>query len=844
MPMLSRSKKILKIVLIIIAFILFLLLGLIAFVWLNRAKIEKYALDAINRNLNARLYVQEIRYSIFEDFPDVTLVLINTQCVSRTTLDSVLFEGKKLGITFDLWDILRGTYVIKKVFLSNGFLHLYEDKKGQVNYDILKSDTTSSNKPTSYEIKLNEIILKNIAFYYRNEQQLFYIELLADKIVSQGDFSHDVFNLSFDAKGKTSLIKLDSLHLLSEKPFHFRSTIEVDTKKSLLKLYQSTLQLQDLDLELKGLVNWNTSNLELTSSVKQIPFSQFASFLSEDVNAKLQKYTLDGVFDINFSLKGSYAGDKLPSLNLKLNIKNGSMYEPYTKTKVDKINLPLLISAKQLNSLKTYHVQSDLFTFSFGDKQWKGKLDIMNFVRPAIKFVIAGSAHLDYLKSWLSLEDFKTLQGTVEVSAYVDDNFTSFNAMPNELKTNKNISFSIKFKNGIIQHKDMPIPLQDLNAEVLFKDNHLLVNDLHLRVGTSSLDGQFEITSWESLFTKHKKLYFLGKVNSDHLVYKDLDALFSAFSKSSASSTSSSLAFEIISQINIKKFLYNTLALEAVKGKLYVDTTGILLDNFSFKTLGGNVHGKIYLEQNPRDYYAIMEINAASVDIRELFIEFNNFGQKDITSDNIRGRASTKGNIKMRFNSKGDVMDSSIMVDLTVELFDGELVGYAPLNDLKKYLKDRDFEHIYFDKIESSIMIEREKIYLSKTLIKSSVGEINVDGWQTFKGDLEYHIEIKYSELKRKKIRTAPEAEYGDIIRSKVNDPSIYLVVSGTVDNPRFALDKKTVKEMISNSLKQQKMELKEALKKEFGVNKRDSLKEGRIKRNGSSTIQVEWKDE
>lgn len=104
---------------------------------------------------------------------------------------------------------------------------------------------------------------------------------------------------------------------------------------------------------------------------------------------------------------------------------------------------------------------------------------------------------------------------------------------------------------------------------------------------------------------------------------------------------------------------------------------------------------------------------------------------------------------------------------------------------------------------------------------------MNIDLWgkHTFKNEIDYHIQLLLSELLANKKRANKQLD--EEMEVMENDPenrrSVFIVMTGTVDNPIIKYDRKGLKQKIGEDIKAEKQTLKQILKEEFGLFKKDS---------------------
>ena len=272
----------------------------------------------------------------------------------------------------------------------------------------------------------------------------------------------------------------------------------------------------------------------------------------------------------------------------------------------------------------------------------------------------------------------------------------------------------------------------------------------------------------------------------------------------------------------------------------------VLAEDVSLKTLGGSIRGSGSCELKNKDVKVSLDADLKNLDVREAFIVFNNFGQEDLTYDNLRGRTDVSLQMKATFSETLEVDPASIVAGAEIEIRDGQLVGYAPINDLEKIIKGRDFSDIQFEKMVSTISISNKTINIPKTEIRSNVMNLKVTGSHTFDNNIEYHLEVKFSDVKKGGDKTRPEDEYGYVVDDGVGDPTIFILITGTVENPQYKqLDKKAMQEKIKQDLKTEKQNLKKILNEEFGLFKKDTtIKKVEPAPKENTKFQIEWEEE
>jgi hypothetical protein len=142
-----------------------------------------------------------------------------------------------------------------------------------------------------------------------------------------------------------------------------------------------------------------------------------------------------------------------------------------------------------------------------------------------------------------------------------------------------------------------------------------------------------------------------------------------------------------------------------------------------------------------------------------------------------------------------------------------------------------ELKHIKFSTLQSKIEIKNRIITIPQTSIKNSALNINFWGMQTFDYDIDYHIQLLLSEYLNKKRKNRDE-EFGPVENDPSNKRSAFILMTGNLDNPVIKYDKKGLKQKITSDIKAEKQTIRQIFKEEFGIFKRDTIKQNNQKKS------------
>jgi len=261
-------------------------------------------------------------------------------------------------------------------------------------------------------------------------------------------------------------------------------------------------------------------------------------------------------------------------------------------------------------------------------------------------------------------------------------------------------------------------------------------------------------------------------------------------------------------------------------------------------TLKGRIAANGMLTQKLNgDMIIKSQSNLNNLDINHMFYTFNNFTQKFIVADNLKG--SISGNVDMSLTTENNFHPkyNTLIVDSDVTISNGELIEFEPIMQLSRYISLSELEHIKFSSLHNSIIIQDSKVNIPKMDINSSAFNITASGTHGFDNYFEYKVKVNLSEILANKVYKAKKEneEFGIIEKDDSEKTSIYLAINGTPDDYKVKYDKKEAIVNIRNDLQNEKKTLKSILKQEFSFNKKDTIVPGSSDKKTSDKFILDW---
>jgi hypothetical protein len=297
-------------------------------------------------------------------------------------------------------------------------------------------------------------------------------------------------------------------------------------------------------------------------------------------------------------------------------------------------------------------------------------------------------------------------------------------------------------------------------------------------------------------------------------------------------------------QLNIKQFSYNKFESKQLKTDLNYDNKKLKLttDYLSMETLEGKIEGDfIYFENRIHDLILKANIKLSKINISDGFRSMDNFGQKFMTYQNIKGTATANIYLQSMWDRNYKFYSPSLSMNADLMIEDGELNEFEPMYNLSDYVSLEELKNVKFATLENKIRIENEKIIIPEMDIHSTALSVHISGTHTFENIIDYKIKLLLSDVLGNKAKNkSKNINLEDLNHDHSGKTTVQLNMRGNVDNPKISLDKIKLKEDIVSEIIKETTEIKDIIEEKI-LNKVSDKKEEKEEESG---IEINWEDE
>jgi hypothetical protein len=814
----------------------FFLISSVLLLFFYEDEIKDAIIGELNTHLNSEIKVdpKNIDLTIISTFPNTAINFKEITCfeVTKNKNRDTLFFAEKISLQFNVMNIINENYSINYILFSGLDLRLKVDEHGQNNYSIWKSNDTTSTAKSKVDFSLEDVELENIKIAFTNKKEKTKIILDIEDVFLKGDFKE--INYSLKSKGKLFLEKFIYKKINYANNKNITYSFEMAVNNELYVFKKSEFKINDVLVELSGEfqtknkiiysnLNFSGKNLELTSALSLLPKSQ---------QDRIKEYEGTGKFNLSGKLSGPLNSEDLPLIESEFGIANAQL--TYKPNKITATNITLNGKYNNKNGydeLELKNIQAFL-----NNNKLNGDFRMINFNEPYIDSRFSLNANLSEVLAFYPIDTIENLSGKIDLRAQIKGKLSMLKQdltdASNYAKGNANFKdVSLKFKNDK-NTWDFPF------ANIEFSGKDLQTDSIKLIVGKNDFELKGTLTNFIPwLFKKNEPISISATSFSDFISVDEIINNSSSESSNKEFSFPENFTFQLntfINKLNLGKF-----NAEKINGEIKLINNKLFSDNLSFDAMGGKVQLKGLFEEREKDILMKGSTTLTNIDVKRMMYELNNFAQEEILDKHVKGVGNFSIDFSTLWDKKWKCKPEEIIALLNININQGELKEYKPIEKLSKFIDLKELQNIKFNELKCELEIKNKVISVSKTNIQNSALNLEFYGKHDFDNNIDYHIKLLLSDFLAK--RPGKNKQFDDELSFTEKDPdnkrTVFLSMKGNIKDPIIKFDRKAMKEKIKEDIKNEKNNLKAILNEEFGLFKKDTTLNRKTNSNKSNQV-------
>ncbi|MFN0275868.1 MAG: AsmA-like C-terminal region-containing protein, partial [Chitinophagales bacterium] len=713
------------------------------------------------------------------------------------------------SLLFNVRDILRGIYLIKKIGVKNADVTLLKDEKGNINYKFWKD--SEEEESSEVEISLQEVSCENVAFIYTDKKNKQNIYLQAHQVKMSGNFSAENYTLKAEGNILSRFIEIGNTRYFVERETESAIEILVNSATDTYTFRDAKIKIEDTQFGIQGsITNAKELAFELAVESQEADIEALMLLLPGQYSSKLKNVESKGDVSFQSTINGVYSKQKKPLVNIDFTIEDGAIYHNSFGDKLTDVNCKGFFTNGEKQNAQTSSLVIKQLTAKYGKEPLNFDLLYKNFTNPYIDLRLNGNIPAPILLASMN-------ENITDADGYISFNDVAITGNVRSLNTNAvkgNFSFhevsctikreTITINNGLAKLENAEIVLQDFKAKIFGTDLQ----------ASLTLNNWLQIVFPSSLEVK-PPLYISGNIQCSLL---ELDKLIETFSSEtklqqvSINSTPTRTDWMHVSgslKCKVDEFQYNNLKIRNVNADIKLSPGFIGMKNFTGNSMHGDFNVQTTFRRLANENYLLEVIGILNaIDMQQLFLSFGNFNQTTLTDKNLKGKATAYiENISLQWDKNYKLLANSIYSLVNIKIEKGELNNYKPLESLSKFVNINDLQNISFATMQNQIEIKDSRIIIPAMQVRSSALDLDLSGTHTFSNMIDYQVELSLTKLLANKF-FGKNKNKEDYEQNEKGGIKIYVSMTGSVEKPIIKYNKKEAK---------QKME-------EVGIDKPDFL--------------------
>jgi hypothetical protein len=769
-------KKAFKISLRVLAVLLAIIL--LAFVggWIYLKQHKKEVISFIEseakKGLNGgELHIHDINLGFKHTFPRIAFTID-----TLTLRDSLwyqhhhdLISASRVYATLDFFKLIIGKISIGRVQLENPHIYIYTDPSGYTNTSLFKkNEPPKKDAPKNLDYPILEMRNGILEVDKKDKNKFFGYDVSNLECHIHGNPDDQSLKIDVDLACKIQRMTFNPGKgpFLAGKTVAGKFQIQFNKDSKVLQFTKIKLNVDHQHFVFTGkfflaevptpfTLSWVTDNL---------PFRKAASFLSENIRLKLDKYDIsESISHLTGSMDNSEPEYKTPLIHLRLNVENKTIITPIVS--MNNASFTATFSNEEVKG-KGHEDSNTVMHFAPLKADWDkinftcDSVVIRNLIHPKMNMHIISDFQLENINSIFDENLLAFTKGSGKI------NMVYSGSLENIYDSLRTISGIFNMDSAFINYIPRNLLFTGGKGVIRFDRKDVIVDNLNLYSGSSDLIMSGVIKSLFYLINqKNKKLTLNWIIRSNKLNLNDFISYLKqtkakVVSKKKKSSLAQTLTeFTTVLEtaninltLNAKQLIYKKFYADNLTANLDMDDNAINLKKINLKHAGGSISMQGILQNLPASNPFSFKAQLGNVNVSKIFYAFNNFGLKSPTDKNIGGTLTADVTLQGGFTTKAQIIPDELKGFVKFNLQNGQLVDFEPVQKIQQTVfKSRNFSDIQFADLHDLLEINGQNITVNRMEIHSSVMTMFVEGVYNMKNGPDLSIQVPLSNLKASK---------------------------------------------------------------------------------------------
>lgn len=785
-------KKGLKIAAITVGVIIILML-LLPFAF--QGKIADIVKTEGNKMLNAQFDFKKLNISLFRNFPQASVTLEDFWLKGTGEFaNDTLVQAGEVTAAINLFSLFGDSgYDISKIFIEDTRLYAIVLPDGQVNWDIMKPDTTATaeapaaeEESSPFKVKLQHFVIKNMNLVYDDRQGKMYADIRDFNAICSGDLGSERTTLKLEVETKSLTYKMNGIPFLANANISAKMDVDADFANNKYTLKDNTIRLNAIQAGIDGWVALKDPaiDMDLKLNTNDIGFKEILSLIPAIYATEFSSLKTDGTATLTATAKGILQGDTVPAFNVDMQVKNAMFRYPALPAGVDQINISANVQNPGGNiDLTTADINP--FSFRLAGNPFSLTANVKTPISdPDFKAEAKGILNLGMIKQVYPLGDME-LNGTIDADMQMSGRLSD---IEQEQYERIQAAGTVGLTGMKIKMKDIP-DVEIKKSLFTFTPKYLQLNETTVNIGKNDITADSRFENYIGYILKGTTLKGTLNIRSNYFNLNDfMTASTDETSTSDAAVTDSAATSTGVVEVprnidfqmdaNLKQVLFDKMSFNNMNGKLVVKDGKVDMKNLSMSTMGGNVvMNGYYSTANVKKLELKAGFKLTNIDFAQAYKELDMVQQMAPIFENLKGNFSGNINVLTDLDEAMSPVLDTMQGDGSLSTHDLSLSGVKAIDQIADAVNQPSLKDMKVKDMTLDFTIKDGRVETKPFDIKMGDYNLNLSGSTGLDQTIDYTGKIKLP------------ASVGNISKLMTLD----LKIGGSFASPKVSVDTKSM---------------------------------------------------
>ncbi|MEX0812731.1 MAG: AsmA-like C-terminal region-containing protein [Chitinophagales bacterium] len=752
--------------------------------------LKTQVINTLNEELQTPISVEgRVNLNWWTHFPRLSIELNQLQALeSIENSEAVLLKADKVFLMLNLQKLWRQEWEIEQLAIAHGQLSMHKDKTGLINYRFLKEKSdTIQGEAKGISLKIAAAQLKDIQFTYIDDKSNVNLNCHVQNLKLSGDFSADSIALKLETQFHAGQIDIKETRYIDDQQIRLSGTFTLFPKEERYNFYEMQLSIGDNPFLLNGEIDqrkYSTYyNLKILGQDLQV--NDFLKILPERFAEWAPKFEAEGKFLFETKIRGYLNAQNNPYIKINYTLDDATLLAKSENIKLENLSTKGSFNNGESHTLEDAALSMDHIKFRNQGSELIAQLFYKNFNNPYLILKLNGALETAHFGLWDSTWPVQNFNGVL--------NFEQFDLRGRFINTaqRNNIALKGKVSGSMLQFDWEARPLSLENFNIDFQEDQILIPKAIAMISGQKIELNGTLSTIDKWLKYTPQIKIEAAIKAENVNLLALEKWWAKSRPLDNSEDKTAAAITGTIKFDLAQISYKKLYAKNINANVELLNKENQKFALRFESMEGS--GKLLAEKSGNCSTCLeIKYQLDSINIKNLFNQMDNFGQKELTAENLEGQLNSNGTLN--FPDWNSITEAKQMQgNIYMNIKNGALRGFKPLESLSKFIKLDDLRNIQFHTLENEFIIKNGTIDIPEMLILSNAFTLALSGQHHFDSRIDYLIKLNIYNVLGNKFRLrkseVPDAEMVD-----TDDFNFYLKMQGTTDNPIVSFDKQGVK--------------------------------------------------